>query len=364
MKLRLIAFISGCLLFFHPARSQDSIRCGSWVCANIHYGFIIPAYSSMDILIKAHVPAMELDYLNKPLGMKPWQQAYHCPEMGVAFFYGWLGNPSQLGDMIGAYPFLNFHLQSSYKETLYLRVGMGLAYMPVTFDELTNHKNNVIGSHINSMLNLRLTTHFYLSDKMRIEAGLGVTHTSDGNFTTPNLGINLLTVNTGLSYCIKPGKSATLVFIDSARKRKPENEFIVGVGLSQIEPPDGPHYGAITLSYMRYYTLSSRSKLGGGLDVFYNNANIASMASDSIYLKSPFQNVQFGIKASYEFTINKLSLPLELGGYLYTQYKNGGYVYDRIGLRYYANKHLITNLTLLLHIASAVYIEWGVGYRF
>jgi hypothetical protein len=317
----------------------------------------------MNILIKAHVPAMELDYIKKPTGTLPWQQAYHCPEMGIAFFYGWLGNPTQLGDMIGVYPFINFHLQRSYREALYLRVGMGYAYLPVTFDRLTNHKNDVIGSHINSMLNIRLNSHFYLSDKMRIEAGLGVTHCSDGNFTTPNLGINLLTVNTGLSYCLKPSKSAPKVFTDSA-KRKPQNEFIAGVGLSQTEPPGGPRYGAITLSYLRYYPLSSKSKLGGGIDVFYNNANIALLATDSIYLKSSFQNVQVGIKATYELTINKVSLPLELGTYLYTKYKDGGVIYDRIGLRYYANKHFIGNLTLLLHVASAVYIEWGVGYRF
>jgi hypothetical protein len=171
-------------------------------------------------------------------------------------------------------------------------------------------------------------------------------------------------VNTGVSYCLKPYKSAPKVFIDSARKKKPENEFIAAVGLSQIEPPGGPRYGAITLSYLRYYTLSSKSKIGGGVDIFYNNANIALMAGDSIYLKSSLQNIQVGVKASYELTINKLSLPIELGAYLYTKYKNGGNVFDRIGLRYYVNKHLIGNLTLLLHIASAVYIEGGVGYRF
>jgi hypothetical protein len=363
MKLRLIVFISGCLLF-HSARSQDSIRCGSWVSANIHYGFIIPVYSSsMDILIKAHVPAMEFDYINKPESLHPWQQAFHTPELGVAFFYAWLGNPAQLGDMMGVYPFINFHLQRSYREALYLRVGMGYAYMPITFDRVTNHKNDVIGSHINSMLNLRLTSHFYLSDKIRIEAGLGVTHCSDGNFTTPNLGINLLTLNTGLSYAIKPYKSAPKVYIDSC-KRKPENELIVGLGLSQIEPPGGQRYGAITLSYLRYYPLSSKSKLGGGVDIFYNSANIALMAADSTYLKSPFENVQIGVKASYELTVNKLSFPLELGAYVYTKYKNAGTIFNRIGLRYYANKHLIGNLTLLLHVASAVYIEWGVGYRF
>ena len=367
IKLYIVFFTAG-LLHTLPVHGQDSVRCGSWLSVNAHYGFVVPLYSnSMDYLIQGHVPAIEIDYLHKPSGNKPWQNNYHCPETGIALFHAWLGNPAELGQMTGVYPFVNFHLQKSYKEALYMRIGIGLGYMHVIFNRLTNYKDNVIGAHFNAMINVRLTTHFYLSNKLRIEAGLGITHCSNGNYQAPNLGINLVTVNTGLSWCLHAYKCLPPASVDSAWARhKIENNIYAAGGLSEREPPGQAKYGAVTFNYTRYYRLSCKSKLGGGLDVFYNNTNIARMADDSIFLKSPLQNIQVGAKAAYELTIGKISLPLEAGAYLYTKYKgNGinGIIYNRIGIRYYANRHFIVSLTLLTHFATADYIEWGVGYR-
>ncbi len=344
---------------------QDSIRTGSWVSINVHYGFILPVYTSgMDILIKAHVPAIEGDYLFKPDGSQSWEQAYHCAETGVAFFYAWLGNPAQLGNEIGVYPFINFHLQRSYRERFYLRTGIGLAYLPVKFNQQTNHKDILIGSHINTMINLRLTNHYYLSDKLRLETGFGITHCSNGSFQTPNLGINLLTVNTGLSYCIDGPKTVGIIaHPDTVKHNKISQEFFIAAGATEIEPPGGSRYGAATFSYTAYHIINSKNKIGGGIDVFYNNANLTEMAEDSIHVTSPVQNIQVGLKAAYEVVIGELALPLEMGCYLYTKSTGHGYEYNRIGIRYYATKHFIANISLLTHYASADYVEWGVGYR-
>ncbi len=354
-------------IFYFPlvAYSQDSVRCGSWISANIHYGFIMPAYSnSMLYLIRAHVPAIEVDYLYKPCGSEPWETDYHLAETGVAFFSGWLGNPTELGNMYGVYPFVNFHLQQNYSEALYLRFGVGLGYLPVIFNRLTNYKNDVIGSHLNAMINLRLTSHFYLSDRLRLETGLGITHCSDGNFTTPNLGINLLTLNTGLSYCINPYKTCVKGACDTAPLRKVQNEILVAAGISQNEPPGGRYFGAVTLSGDRYYTLSKKSRFGGGVDIFNNYANIAKLQAQNVYLSSPIENTQIGIKAAYELTLGNLTMPMEMGYYVFTKFQTPGNLYNRFGLRYFFGKHAIANLTLLTHFASAVYVEWGGGYRF
>jgi len=361
-RLKLLLFFS--LLLQIPAYGQDSVRCGRWITVNAHYGYIVPLYSNaMDILIKAHVPAVEIDYMNKTTGELPWQHAFLCPETGVAFFCAWLGNPAQLGNMYGIYPYVNLHLQKSYREALYFRIGSGIGYFPVIFNRLTNHKDNVIGAHFDAMINLRLNAHFYLSQNLRLEAGIGATHCSDGNYQTPNLGINLLTVNAGLSYCLGSYYHRPPCYKDSVRKQnKTENNFYMGLGLSEMEPPGGKKYGAVTINYTHYYVINNRSKFGFGADVFDNYTNIARMAADSIYLKSPLENIQLGVKGSYELTLGKISLPIEIGAYVYTKYQ-GIEVYNRIGVRYYANKHLILTQTLLLHIASADYMEWGVGYR-
>lgn len=366
MKLKAIVIGISCLLLLKcPVQAQDSVRCGRWISINLHYGFIPPAYnSSMAYLIKAHVPGIEADYLFKPLGNRPWQRNFHYPETGVAVFYAWLGNPAELGNMMGAYPFINFHLQRSTREKLYLRIGIGLGYLPVNFNQQTNHKDEVIGSHINAMVNIRFTNHFYLSNNLRLETGLGVTHCSDGSYKTPNLGINLLTVNAGLSYCLNPYKTVAVPYADTAHRKYLSNELFLGFGTSQIEPPGGSRYGAATLSYIAYHIINAKNKLGLGLDVFYNSANIAAMKGiDSAYVSTPAQNIQLGIKAGYELMAGKLGLPLEIGSYIYTRSKEHGYEYNRIGIRYYASKHFIASITLLTHFASADYIEWGAGYK-
>jgi Lipid A 3-O-deacylase (PagL) len=265
--------------------------------------------------------------------------------------------------MYGAYPFMNFHLNRNYKERLYFRVGAGLGYMPVIYNAETNHKNDVIGSHINAMVNFRLNCHFYLSDNVRLETGVGLTHCSNGAYQTPNLGINLITANTGISYCFSGAKrSVEKPFIDTAKTKKIENDIFVSSGLSEIEPPGGKKYLDLTLSYIAFKRLNSKNKLGLGVDVFNNQANIARLHVDGVY-PTTLAITQYGVKAAYELRLGNLSLPIEIGSYLYTLYVGNGYLYSRLGLRYYAGKHIITNLTLLTHTAKADFIEWGLGYK-
>ncbi len=347
-------------------RSQDSIRKGNWLTLDAHYGFIMPLYtSSMNILIQGHVPSIELDYMNKPACNNNWLGAYHCPEVGITFFSAYLNNPAQLGNMFGLYPFVNFHLKRSFNEGLYFRIGIGLGYMPNIYSRLDNHKNDVIGSHLNAMFNFRMNYHFYLSSRMRLETGIGLTHCSNGAFQTPNLGINLITANTGVSYCFSDTKRCVkYIYPDSAKSKKIESEFIIAGGLSEIEPPGGTRFPDVTFSYLGFKKLNRKNRLGFGADVFYNKANIARLlTADSIRLKSNFENVQFGLKIAYEITMGNLSIPIEQGGYVFSKFTGNGYVYNRIGIRYYIHKHIIANLTLLTHFVKADFIEWGVGYK-
>lgn len=362
-------YISRILLlsfFFYSGatKAQDSTRTGSWLTLDLHYGFILPLYtSSMNILIQGHVPAFELDYVNKPVSENNWINAYHCPEMGLAFFDAYLNNPAQLGTEYGIYPFINFHLNRSFKERLYFRVGIGMAYFPVIFNAMDNHKNDVIGSHLNAMINLRLNYHVYLADKIRLEAGLGLTHCSNGAFQTPNLGINLITFNTGLSYCIGSGKkSVTKPYIDTAKTKRIEQDIFAAVGGSEVEPPGGQRYVDITLSYIAFRRLNTKSKLGIGIDIFNNQANTERLKADSVFLKNNIDIAQFGLKLAYELTLGRISLPLEMGGYLFSRYTGNGYIYNRIGIRYYTGHHIIVDLSLLTHFAKADFIEWGLGY--
>ncbi len=116
-KLKLLLLSSLLLLFSFTSKGQDSIRKGSWFSVDLHYGFILPIYtSSMNILIQGHVPAFEIDYINKPECTNNWLSGYHCAETGIAFFSAYLNNPAQLGNEYGVYPYVNFHLKEVLKK--------------------------------------------------------------------------------------------------------------------------------------------------------------------------------------------------------------------------------------------------------
>jgi len=365
IRMRLLVIGFSLLTLSHFSKGQDSTRTGNWLSLNLHYGFILPLYtSSMNILIQGHVPAFELDYFNKPISEDNWLNAYHCPETGLALFAAYLNNPAQLGNMYGICPFINFHLNKNFKERLYFRIGIGLGYMPVRFDPLNNHKNDVIGTHLNALINLKLDYHFYLTNKTRLETGIGLTHCSNGAFQTPDLGLNIVTFNTGLSYCISsPRKYIEKPYHDTLSTKKIESEFFVVTGLSEVEPPGGQKYIDLTLSYIGFRRLSAKSKLGLGADIFYNQANIERLNPENAPFKNNLDVTQFGLKVAYELTLNKISLPIEMGGYIYSKFTGNGYVFNRIGVRYYAGKHFIANLSLLTHFVKADFIEWGVGYK-
>jgi hypothetical protein len=339
---------------------QDSIRAGNWVTADFHYGIIPPIYSeAMNYLIKAHIPALELDYVHKPEELSGMERDYRDAETGVAFYYAWLGNPSELGNLMGAYPFISFHLKRCYHEGFYIRTGIGLAYLPVTFNRLSNHKDNFIGTHLNTLFDFRLTRHFYLCNNLRIEAGIELTHSSNGSFKTPDLGVNLLTASTGISFCNAPKWTHIKKDTGTIPKKDWVNVFILAGGVSQVEPPDGVYYPVATFTYSLYKNLNRKNRIGGGLDIFYNNANIERLGENIL----PIENTQVGIKGTYEMRISQLSLPFEMGVYLYSRYQGNGIVYDRIGLRYYTKYHIIYNLTLLSHFAKSDFVEWGIGYK-
>ncbi len=329
-----------------------------------HYGFIVAHNPNMDYLIKSHIGAGELDFLLQTNGEKKWERTYKNPEKGIGIFAVDFGNPEQLGQGIAIFPFVNFPLNPNGKFKLYVRSSDGIGYITKPFDRVTNHKNNIIGTHVNAFVNLRLNTVFYPSKKIRMETGIGLTHFSNGSWAKPNLGINLATINLGISFQKSEIKSKKNLS-DTSSYKKYSFTAIAAAGPNETSPPNGKKYGGYTLSFSGWKQVSNKSKFGMGLEFFYDFSNIEDAKRDSAFDTSKsLNNLQAGMKFGYELVIGKISLPLEMGGYLFTKTKLDGLIFHRIGIRYYVNKHLIINYPLKTHWATAENLEFGIGYRF
>lgn len=315
-------------------------------------------------LIKGHIYGGELNYLFRTNGAKPWEQVHHYPELGMCALHMYLANPSALGTMEALYPYTNIRLNRLNRNwKLNLRLGAGLAVITHPFNRVTNHQNNAIGSYLNGFVNLRLNYAVMLSKAWRLDAGIGLTHASNGAMETPNLGLNLATVNLGLGYAIG---NKEIKYLKDSLAKCPKNWhlMIIGaIGLRELEQPDGPKYAAYSGQVNIYRTLNYKNRLGGGLEAGYSNAVKKIYENDSV-AHPPFGNIfTVGAKISYAFVFNRVSLPVDFGYYVYDKNLDYGHMFHRIGIRYAISRHLIANVTLLTHWARADYFEWGIGYE-
>ena len=365
-RIKFHLLISVILLFLAVlSEAQNSPAENFLLSAQGHYGFIIAQHDDMKSLVSGHIYGGELNYIFRTDGCKPWQQIHKYPEIGVCALHLYLGNPQQLGTLEAIYPYTNIRLNKLNKKVnLNLRLGLGLAYITKPFDRITNHQDIAIGSHVNGFVNLRFNTNVKLTEGLRLDAGVGLTHASNGAIKTPNLGLNMATVNVGIGYAF--GNKNCVYRKDTIPpiEKGWVPSIIVVAGIKQLETPDGPEYRAYGLQANIYHTINYKNKIGGGVEIAYNNATKAVWAKDSVYTNKISDILQGGVKISYSFTMHRLSLPIDFGVYLYKKQDYNGIFFHRIGLRYMVSKHIIANITLLTHFAKADYFEWGVGYQF
>ncbi len=377
MKSRIILFfvlLSCCRLL----AQHDSIVPVSpskyYIGASGQFGFLWSHRYNMGHLVKRHIGSYEVDLCKTADGTKAWHQPYHYAWAGVAVHFIPLGNPDELGDAIGVYPFVNFPLGKRERNfKMHIRFGWGIGYITKPFDPITNHKNVAIGSHFNTCLSLRLNGQWKLNENNFLEFGLGMTHFSNGCMTLPNLGLNLPMVNVGYYfgganswklYCRNHDCADQVSQIQSiiADHSWHINVLIVS-GLNAIDPPGGRRFGVLNLQSCILKQTSRKSRWGMGLDLMYSQAIQHKLVYNDENVNA-IGAMQPGVKVCYNWVLGRVSFPIEIGYYLYTRYKLNGPIYSRFGTQYLVGKHLILNANIKTHFARAEYFEFGAGWRF
>lgn len=346
-------------------KAQNSPKKDFIISTNGHFGYILAHRNNMGNLIKGHIYGAELNYVFRTNGCKTWHQVYKYPELGFCFLHLYLSNPEQLGNFEAFYPYTNIRLNKLTKKTAFnLRLASGLAYITKPFDRITNHQNGAIGSNLNVFVNLRLSISRMISERWRMDAGVGLTHASNGAYSTPNLGLNIATVNLGVGYVFGNTSCTYLTDTISHPVKKWQPNITAVFGIKELEDPGGDKYFAGSLQGNLLRGLNYKNSLGGGLEVFYNTSTKQRWADDSVYTNKASDIIQAGAKICYAYNFHKLSFPVEFGVYFYKKQAVNGIFFHRIGFKYKLTKHLIANFTLLTHFAKADYFEYGLGYEF
>ncbi|HWY11400.1 MAG TPA: acyloxyacyl hydrolase, partial [Bacteroidia bacterium] len=239
-----------------------------------NYGFILQHRAAMGHLITGYVPMGELNLVKATDGCKMWQLENNKPDFGLSATFMDFGNPKVLGYSLSLSPFVEIPLTAKARpSTPILRISWGLAYVTKCFDIVDNHKNIAIGSHWNAFVQYRFQWNINLSKKFRFEPGIGISHVSNGRFQVPNLGLNLVSVNLGLTYKINDLKCEKTT-IDSSTKVPSRQEILVwgAFGINDNYPPGNAKMNAYTLSFNYFYNVRNTSKLGLGADIYYEES--------------------------------------------------------------------------------------------
>jgi hypothetical protein len=336
-----------------------------WMEGKVHYGFVIPHHDYMVHLTSQHLTMFELDLVQATNGKKLWEQLHHYPLKGISLLYSDLGGSDYLGKAIAIIPYINFNLTRGNKVNLFFRFGCGVGYLTKRFDRLENYKNTAIGSHFNAAIQMMYEMRWHATNRLEITAGIGLTHFSNGAIKTPNLGINIATLSAGLAYKMDKNIPERIEQNRPELNKKKWEFNVIGIfGISELYAAYGPKYPAIVLSAFFLKPLSLKRKMGIGIDIFYDEANIESLARLNDPVKHKYEVIRPGISCIHKIEFSHLSLIMQLGVYAYTRYKIDGYIFDRLALQYCFGKHYLIHLGLKTHLFTADMIEYGIGYKF
>jgi len=348
---------SWCLVTFLFLSPYCFSQVDSSVGIRISEGFVIAHSPSMNHLKRGHTQTVELSYVSSSDGRKEWHKLLNYPRQGVSFYHLNSGNQETIGSISSLYGYLDFPILSKKRFTNYFKFGSGVAYVQHRFDRTENFRNVAVGSSFN--LGFVFANQFeYQWDKFRMGLGLSLVHASSGAFRIPNLGLNISSLDLTMSYRFKSKDRLLTVVGDSVNAKNHLNVFLTS-GIRAVNAVSGPSHLIHTLQIEGVRQKSNLISYGAGFDLFYNEA----VSILDLQLLSDDPIVQLGGKVLVNLHLDRAVLFVQAGGYLMTESKLNGPIYNRFGGRYFLDNGFSFNFSLKTHLSEADYFEAGFGYK-
>lgn len=361
------------LLIGKTASAQLSHR-NYEVEAKVHYGYMYfqnDEYHSALGRYSRHTPSYEFSLHRNTYGEHRWEVLHNYPSIGLTFYYSSFGNDSiaaELGKVFALYPFINFPITPSENSKLTFKLGVGLSFLTNKFDPKENYHNYAIGSHLNAAVNLSFEYRQRIVDRLHWVTSAGLTHFSNGATRTPNMGINILSVATGLSWYLAPPKA----HLD--RRLRPKNylfefdgkrhfitDYQYTLGFKDMSQQYGTHqyFFVHDLAANFMFQISERDRLGLGVELVYDNSDKITKPDWDMYLKP-------GLLISYEMLFNQASFMFNVGLRNNVPLNSptfGMLFYQKVAARYYFNDNLFATIAFTTYDIKADFISVGIGYH-
>ena len=373
-KSHIIFFVLLTLLLIGKTGSAQLSHRNYEIEARMHYGYMYfqnDEYHSALGRYSRHTPSYEFSLHRNTYGEHRWEVLHNYPSIGFTFYYSSFGNDSisaELGKVFALYPFINFPITSGTNSKLTFKLGVGVSYLTNKFDPKENYHNYAIGSHFNAAINLSFEYRQRIVDRLHWATSVGLTHFSNGSTRTPNMGINIFSVATGLSWYLAPPKA----HID--KRLRPKNylfefdgkrhfvtDYQYTIGFKDLSQEYGTHqyFFVHDLAANFMFQVTERDRLGLGLELVYDNSDKTTKPDWDLYLKT-------GFLFSYEMMLDRVTFMFNVGLRNNVPLNSptfGLLFYQKVAARYYFNDNLFATLAFTTYDIKADFISFGIGYH-
>ena len=331
--------------------------------ANVFKGFIYQHSGDIANLINEHPVGAEIYFNRLTNGQKNWESVNNYPEVGYSLGYYDYKN-ELLGQTISTLIHIQYALLKHRKpHNLKIHVGTGLGFNTRPYHRENNNKNTILGSTVTFSLQGRLIYTYSLA-KWQFSLAPNITHFSNGSLRQPNKGINIVTLDAGISHTI--GKNIDFsnenATIDFDKGLKVNIALYTGM---KNNNEGGGSFPFVTLHSTLSKQITPQSGFHTGLELFYSLALKDKIEND--YQLPAGETPDFkrlGWVTGYEWYISRVSIIFQLGYYLYRPYKDISPLYQRLGMKVYTGKLLYFAANLKTHGATAEMAEFGLGVQF
>lgn len=287
-------------------------------------------------------------------------------------FNPWLSNPVSVYLFQGA-PIVSL----SRRVSLNYEWNLGMAFGWNAYDEETNPENRVIGSKVTAYIDADLYVRWMLSRHLDFNAGISLSHFSNGNTAYPNLGLNTGGIRLGLAYYV----NRQLPPVGKVRRDK--SGFRHGIFTDVVLYGAWKHgvyfddygdgylvpgvYGVMGFNVNPMYRFNPWFSAGASLDAVYDRS--AGRQDDDWYddtVKHKFSSQSaLGLSARGEFAMPYFSINFGVGSYLFGNRRDFKGVYEVLALKIHVTRRAMLHIGYsLVDFKTPNNLMLGLGWRF
>lgn len=359
--LKIIGIISIVFFFTSHIHAQTKQIETRSIGSDFHTGYILPHYDFILGQTQTGIHSIDLSFTKRVNGTNQWQKLFNYPEFGLSLFYTTLGNDEVFGREAALTTFFKCYLNKSNKFRIFSRMGMGVGYVTKRFNHESNYLNLAVGSHFNAHINYRIGTDIKLYNNIFFSTGLSFDHYSNANTVAPNLGINFITLFTGIQVKLRNREK----FNPEITLNQAKNQYILFFGLGAKRPAllGGSVIAPLSFTFDLDRNVYRKYSFGVGLDFFYDRS-IEEVIKENGGDFKPIDNYQTGLHVSESIIYNKFKFSFQQGLYVGLLNKSTTSSYFRVAAQYAFSKHFLMRIAIKTHLFAADHPELGFGYRF